>query len=268
MDEDSQRFRAWVATLDRGVVARLAGVIHAHMGGDPPQLLTRGLGNWGFSDEVVLHMADRFDFESIRASVQPAAVATMFTGMCSPPRPTPPSAAPPTHCSPAMAPGPFGGVGLMCQLAGVFSSVGLGGGLLDRQAAVWRRDTVPGSVGGARRARPAASVAPSPEARSWASLVTPRPCSAWRGRNGEPGIRGFLGSVVGPNPRFAAPHPHRPPPDPTQRGSDAVCWYSAVVLGRPDPVGAPAVACAVRWGGSLEEGPLKPFSGRSETSPF
>ena len=100
MDEDSQRFRAWVATLDRGVVARLAGVIQAHMGGDPPQLLTKGLGSWGFSDEVVSFMADRFDLESIRASVQPAAVATMFTGMCSPPRPTPPSAAPPTHSPP------------------------------------------------------------------------------------------------------------------------------------------------------------------------
>ena len=82
------------------------------------------------------------------------------------------------------------------------------------------------------------------------------------------GIRGFLGSVVGPNPRFGAPRPHQPPPDPTQRGSDAVCWYSAMVMGRPDPVGAPAVACAVRRGRLLEEGPLKPFSGRLETSPF
>ena len=120
MDEDSRRFRAWVATLDRGVVARLAGVIQAHMGGDPPQLLTKGLGSWGFSDEVVSFMADRFDLESIRASVQPAAVATMFTGMCSPPRPTPPSAAPPTHSPPRHGPRAFWWEGLMCQLAGDF----------------------------------------------------------------------------------------------------------------------------------------------------
>ena len=121
------------------------------------------------------------------------------------------------------APPPFGGVGLMCQLAGVFSSVGLGGGLLDRQAAVWRRDTVPGSVGGARRARPAASVAPSPVARSWASLVTPRPCSAWRGRNGEPGIWGF-GFGGWTQPSLRGPSPSSTPP-----GPDAA-WFGRSML--------------------------------------